>query len=851
MPEMPVGSRLAVPPQPPGHVARPRLLAALDRTTGAPLDLVSAGPGAGKTVLLADWASRHESVGWLRLTPRDATPQRFFPLFAAALGLAAETATGIDWTHSIPDALIAAPRAVVIDDADVLTDPAVLDVLDQLIQAGHSRLRLVLSARSDPRLPLHRYRLAGQVREFRGDELAMTAQETRELLAAHDVELSAAELDTLLARTEGWTAGIRLLAMRMQAGTNPSACLSELAVNRGSPGEYLLAEVLEAQPEPVRRLLVETSFLDEVTGPLADAITGLDGCADMLAGLARRNSFVIATDATGTRFRMHRLFGEVLKELLPRRDLPDLMTRAAACFERDGDLARALHWAVQAGDRQQAAALLSRGGLAHAFATRRSLPCAGLTDLLKRTDGAPGSAESALAACALLAATADPRTAAQELGRPAGPAAGADPVLLVTADLITLLLSLRAGDVRALDAAAAALTGNPRLPDWPGLTAAVLLAQASTHFWHGKHDDVDTLLKRALAAADADQSPVLQAETYAMIAYVDSCWARPRHASDAALRARRILARHPALTAPPALGLAEVVRALTVADFGAAHQSLPGPPPPDAVGFDPDTVGFDPGLARACVLERASVLICAGRMHEAVQHLNAAPADPALPLLDARRDVILAEIETALGRPQGAIRLLQPHRDNGFAGLVAVPRARAYLAMRDWNSAEHCTRGVLAAGPGPANPLIMVDAMLCEAQIAQARDDDRRAVEMITDALDVAHDDMVLPFLNVTDEFAGLLAHHPGIATRWPASPAASRRHELTDDRPTSGSANLTAREYAVLRFLVTSMPSVEIAGELCVSVNTVKTHAAAIYRKLGVSKRREAVLRARELELL
>ena len=141
--------------------------------------------------------------------------------------------------------------------------------------------------------------------------------------------------------------------------------------------------------------------------------------------------------------------------------------------------------------------------------------------------------------------------------------------------------------------------------------------------------------------------------------------------------------------------------------------------------------------------------------------------------------------------------------------------------------------------------------MLCEAQIAQAKDDGRRAVEMITDALDVAHDDIVLPFLSLTGEFAGLLARHPAIAMRWPASPAASQRAELAADQLPGVSTVLTGREYAVLRFLVTSMPAAEIAGELCVSVNTVKTHVAAIYRKLGVRKRREAVLRARELELL
>jgi LuxR family transcriptional regulator, maltose regulon positive regulatory protein len=96
-----------------------------------------------------------------------------------------------------------------------------------------------------------------------------------------------------------------------------------------------VAEVLEGQPEPVRRLLTETSLFDEVTGPLAEAVTGIQGCADMLAGLAARNSFVIPVDAARTRFRYHQLLGEILRHDLQRRErgmVPGLMQRAAAYF---------------------------------------------------------------------------------------------------------------------------------------------------------------------------------------------------------------------------------------------------------------------------------------------------------------------------------------------------------------------------------------------------------------------------------------------------------------------------------------------------------------------------------------
>ena len=822
-------SRFAVPVLPPCHIARPRLLTALDQAADMPLVLVTAAPGAGKTVLLTDWALRQQRVAWLR--PGAAAP-----------------ANALDELCS----LVSGPArlSVVIDDAQMLTDPAVLDLLDKLIRAGHPLLRLVLSARGDLGLPLHRYRLAGQVREFGGDDLAMNPAEARELLAAHDVRLPDADLGALLARTEGWAAGIRLLAMRMQGTPDPACYVPELAFNHGSPGEYLVAEVLAPQPEPVRRLLLETSFLDEVTGPLADAITGMDGCAEMLAGLARSNSFVLATDCAGTRFRCHRLFGEVLRHLLRvqgERELPELMTRAAACLDRDGDLDQALRWAVATGDKRHAAALLARGGLADAFAHRRRLAPAGLRELLTADGGAAGSAEAAFAVRVLSAETADAQTAAAELGRVPdhGTDTDSDLVLRVTADLSTLILAMRAGDTPVLDAAADGLAGNPRLSDWPGLRAAILLARASTHFWHGKHRDVDALLNQALAAAAADQSHVIELEVCAMIAYADSYWARARHADDAMRRARAILGAYPRLIPPPTLALAGLISALTAADLPGAHRSLRDAQRPVAAGPDP-------GLARALNLGHAGLVLSAGRAHQAGEILRAAADGPALPWLDAHRDMILARIETGLGRPQAAIRLLRPHHDGGFAALVAVPQARAYLAMHDYRSAQNCTRRVLAAVGGQVSPRVLTDAMLCAAQIALATGDNGRALAMIAGALEVADGEIVLPFLRVTDEFAVLLGHHPDIARRWPVPPGAGTRYTIADCQPSgTGPDILTQREYAVMRFLATSMTAAEIADELCVSVNTVKTHLAAIYRKLGTGKRREAVVRARELELI
>ena len=283
----------------------------------------------------------------------------------------------------VPDP--ATPLVVIIDDAHLLTHPDILDGLDRLARGWHQGLRLVLAARSDPLLPLHKYRLAGQMAELRAADLAMTPAEIREVLAVHGVSLPKREVDVLVARTEGWAAGVRLSAMRMEGTERPADFVSQLALDAGSIGEYLVDEVLQRLPDDHRRLLVETSFLDEVTGPLADAVTGMTGCEDMLASLTRDNSFVIPLDPMRTRYRYHQLFGEILRYLLQRREgqaVCQLKTRAAAWFEREGDLGSAMYWAVQADDGPRVASLLARGGLAHALVHRQDLSGLRLRDLV-------------------------------------------------------------------------------------------------------------------------------------------------------------------------------------------------------------------------------------------------------------------------------------------------------------------------------------------------------------------------------------------------------------------------------------------------------------------------------------
>ena len=860
-----VDSRLDIPPAPLRHVHRPRLLAALDTARDVPLVLVSAGPGTGKTVLLAEWA-RHTRlrVAWMRPTPDDDEPARLRALVTSALRIPADPRPAalvppqgrpIDFVHAVLGHVQPgpAPLILVVDDAHVLTDPQVTGLLDTLVRCGHPRLHVVLAARRDPPLPLHRYRLAGHLRELRAADLALTPEETRELLAAHRVALPVSARNVLSARTEGWVAGVRLAAMHMEHAPSPARLVREMSFDHGGIGEYLMAEVLDRQPEPLRQVLIETSFLDEVTRPLAEAVTRLDGAGEMLAEFARDSTFVITLDTAATRFRYHRLFAEVLRYLLTRdrkHELPELAARAAACFESEGDLEHALSWAARAGDAHQAAAVLVRGGLSRAFARHRSVPQAELARVLSPASpdlgAVPPGPEFTLAVTALRAVTADAGTAARELALLARDTATANQrpgeAVRETGALAELILGLRAGDQQAVDRAAVRLTGPRTAAD---LRGAVLLAQASTHFWHGAHEDVAALLGQALAAARHGGPDELAAEVLGMTAYVDSSLGRPRHADDAALEASRLLRGQAGLRTPLSLRLAAVVKSVQQADFAVAARHLRHVRPSVAVSADP-------GLAGACALWRATVLAHSGSPHEAKAILEAASGPP-LPLLDVHRDVILGGIETRLGRPEAALRRLERHRDGRFAALADVGCARAYLALDEVKAARQAVRRVLTSAASRPSRDVLVEAMLLGARIAELEHDTSRALEMITNALDVAQSELVLPFAAARDAFGSLLARHPGIASRWPAPPGgapgsgSARQDRAAPHHPVT----LTEREQSVLAYLATSMTAAEIAVELYLSVNTVKTHLAAIYRKLGASGRREAVRRARELELL
>jgi ATP/maltotriose-dependent transcriptional regulator MalT len=228
---------------------------------------------------------------------------------------------------------------LVVDDVHELAAAEALAHLELLVIRGPPQLRFVLATRHDLRLGLHRLRLEGELTEIRADDLRFTLEEARALFEAAGVALSDEAVALLHERTEGWAAGLRLAALSLAGHPDPERFAEEFSGSERTVADYLLAEVLERQSEPVRRLLLRTSVLERISGELADLLTGGSGGELILQDLEKAGAFVVSLDARRSWFRYHRLFADLLQLELrgtAPAEVPALHAAAAGWFAGNG-----------------------------------------------------------------------------------------------------------------------------------------------------------------------------------------------------------------------------------------------------------------------------------------------------------------------------------------------------------------------------------------------------------------------------------------------------------------------------------------------------------------------------------
>lgn len=311
---------------------------------------LSAPAGSGKTILLRSWISDAglvESAAWVAVGAELRDPQRFW--ISVANGLRGTTAGS-----KLVKALTAAPDLdgwaiverlladlgrlderiwLVLDDLHELRSDDGLRQLELFLMRAPSTLRFMLATRHDLRLGLHRLRLEGELTDIRAADLRFTPADSRALFEAAGVKVPESALGMLLERTEGWAAGLRLAALSLRGHADPHRFAAEFSGTERTVAEYLLAEVLERQTEEVRRLLLRTSILERVSGPLADVMTRTSGGERVLQELEEANAFVIAVDARRSWFRYHRLFADLLQLELRRSEPAQLLALHGAASD--------------------------------------------------------------------------------------------------------------------------------------------------------------------------------------------------------------------------------------------------------------------------------------------------------------------------------------------------------------------------------------------------------------------------------------------------------------------------------------------------------------------------------------
>jgi len=360
-----LASKITKPNVPGWILQRPRVTTLIAQgTRWCPLTIVTGLPGTGKTMALALWAAAGPGpVAWVTPDKYDNRPRVFWSYVVAALrrsGVAvpkALSATTRGRTAEHPFLLRLAsvlaaqdpPVTLVVDDFHLLTEPRVLDGLDFLLRNGGAGLRVAIASRSVPPLPLHRYRLAGELTEIRADDLAFTVAEAGQMLARHGCPLSDGSLDCLMRHTEGWAAGLRLAAISLAARRDPDQFVGQLVTEDSALTDYLVQEVLDTQPREAREVLLKASILEHVNAEIATELTDNEEAGRILTALADASAFV--QPIGGGWYRFHTLFAEMLRRRLRLEypgQAPALHRRAARWYERANRLTEAVRHAAQA-----------------------------------------------------------------------------------------------------------------------------------------------------------------------------------------------------------------------------------------------------------------------------------------------------------------------------------------------------------------------------------------------------------------------------------------------------------------------------------------------------------------------
>jgi LuxR family maltose regulon positive regulatory protein len=387
-------TKLYIPPTRLKLVPRPRLTERLNEGIHRKLTLISAPAGFGKTTLVTEWLDSlrldaekdiqiENRIAWLSLDESDNDPVRFLTYIITALNRGeGEDATfgkgalsmlqspqpppmETILTYLINEIFAISIRIIlVLDDFHLIDAQPIHDALAFLLENIPPRFHLVIATREDPHLPLSRLRARGQLTELRATDLRFTSSEAAEFLnRVMGLDLMADDIAALETRTEGWIAGLQLAAISVRGYKDAASLINAFTGSHRLVQDFLIDEVLSQQSESIQEFLLHTSILDQLTGPICDALTQRNNSQSTLESLERANLFIIPQDGERNSFRYHHLFADLLRLRLqqtqPER-IPGLHNLASKWYEENGFADEAITHALRAEDFERAINLIEK-----------------------------------------------------------------------------------------------------------------------------------------------------------------------------------------------------------------------------------------------------------------------------------------------------------------------------------------------------------------------------------------------------------------------------------------------------------------------------------------------------------
>jgi LuxR family transcriptional regulator, maltose regulon positive regulatory protein len=871
-------------------VRRAHLIERLQQGMDAALILVSAPAGFGKTTMLAQWlAESGTPVAWLSLEPEDNEPTRFLSAVIAAFqSLDPQIGTSVlRLARPAPPASPPAPEVVltelaadlfqrlsrnvtfVFDDYHVITAEPIQRALTAFVEHLPPHLHLVIATRADPPLPLARLRARGQLCEVRATHLQFQTEETSDFFhSVMGLPLSAEAIAQLSSRTEGWIAGLQLAALSLQGRADVTQFLEEFTGSHRHIVDYLTEEVLARQTEAIQSFLLSTCILDRFTGPLCDAVTGRTDGEMMLASLEQANLFLVPLDERREWYRYHHLFADMLRARLRRvvgpEGLAALYTRASRWYEHNDAPFEAVEAALKARDFARAEALIEPLGPSMAINQHHTILQHWLERLPRERLFARASFCFAYAYCLFFSA---PQEAY------AGPLATAE------------WLFQEQGDHKGMGQAAMLRALAALRHHWDGRNAITFSTQALQVL------PEDALSERSASMNSLAQGYQLCGEVAAAQQVLSE--ARPLHersgnwpamlidamvlgdlllmqgklnqAADTFVSTREATAEQQRFTIRPLLGLSRI--AYERNELEAAEDYLE----------QAATLAYKMGeqlLEARVALMRARVVLARGdaertalafrQAHTLAEQCGSISLAEQIRAYQVRSWLLLGRLEVAT-QWQDECSLSPDTAPTYEREAVALTLVRVLLARGEAEEALRLLERWHTHARTQGRTGSEMEMFVLEALASQQQGKTEQAVQRLEPALVLGYPEgYVRLFVEEGVAMAPLLrlAH-----ARWKSQPEVRYLHALLAALEAAHPGQLSPsqavqpvepplepfsrRERQVLRLLAAGLSNAEIAEELVVSINTVRTHTRSLYHKLQVNNRKEALAAARHWKLL